>query len=204
VSSNPCAPIIIPKPQRKIPVCLSSEECRRLLESTDHNHYMMLAFRDRAVLAVLVYAGIRRAELLNIRFADLDLEAGRLRISRGKGNRWRFVPLVREAVEAIRDWLELRPECNTDHLFTTISRRPLGVHGIQALFRKAVSHAGIDRPGVTIHSVRHSFASMLLAAGCDLVSIQELLGHASLETTSIYLHVDQARLRDAVAMHPLA
>jgi site-specific recombinase XerD len=204
LQDDPCAPLVVPRSQRKVPVCLSPDECRRLIESTDHNHYTMLAFRDRAVLAVLVYTGIRRAELLGLKLRDLDLEAGRLRVSPGKGGSWRFVPLVPEAAEAIRDWLELRPDCQTSHLFTTISRKPLGVHGLQDLFRRAVANAGIDRPGVTIHSLRHSFATMLLGAGCDLVSIQELLGHASLETTSIYLHVDQAKLRRAVELHPLA
>jgi len=115
----------------------------------------------------------------------------------------RMVPLVPEAIEAVRDWLEFRTDCHHRCLFCTLTRKPLGRNGLHALFRKALRNAAICRPGITLHSLRHSFASLLLKNGCDLVSIKELLGHASLESTSIYLHVERAALQEAVARHPL-
>ena len=203
MATNPCMKITTPKTPRKLPTVLTEDECRALLDSAYQCHYTMLGFRDRAVLSLLVYTGIRRQELLDITLDDIDLEQRWLRVRRGKGNKMRMVPLVPEAIEAVRDWLEFRTDCHHRCLFCTLTRKPLGRNGLHALFRKALRNAAICRPGITLHSLRHSFASLLLKNGCDLVSIKELLGHASLESTSIYLHVDIAALQEAVAKHPL-
>ena len=203
VPRNPCLKIKTPKKERKLPTVLTEGECRALLASAYQCHYTMLGFRDRAALSLLVYTGIRRQELLDITLDDIDLEQGWLRVRRGKGNKMRMVPLVQEAIGAVRDWLEFRTDCDHRYLFCTLTRKPLGRHGLQNLFKKALRNAGISRPGVSVHTLRHSFASLLLRNGCDLMSIKELLGHASLESTSIYLHVDVTALQEAVAKHPL-
>jgi len=114
----------------------------------------------------------------------------------------RLVPLVPEAIGAVEDWLEFRPVCKHRFLFSTLTRKPLGRHGLQDLFRKALMSAGITRPGISVHTLRHTSATLLLRNGCDLMSIKEMLGHASLESTAIYLHVDMASLQAAGAKHP--
>jgi site-specific recombinase XerD len=85
-----------------------------------------------------------------------------------------------------------------------LSGKPLGRHRIQDLFRKAVRNADIARPGITIHPLRHRFASLLLRNGCDLISAKEMLGNASLESTAIYLDVEMSSLTAAFNRHPLA
>ena len=201
---NPCGSISVPKKPRRLPTYLSVGECQRLLAATDTNYYVMLAFRDRAALSLLVYTGIRRSELLNLRLSDVDLQARWLRVTEGKGGKPRVVPLVAPAIAATGDWLEMRPECDHDYLLCGLSRKPLGRKGLYELFSKTLDNAGIQRPGITIHSLRHTFASLLLQNGCDLVSIQRMLGHASLESTAVYVHLDMASLREAVQNHPLS
>ncbi len=204
IVTDPSLKIRSPKKARRLPVTLTEQECRRLLDAAYDSHYTMLGFRDRAVLALLLYTGIRRQELLDLELDDVDLREGWLRVRRGKGNKMRMVPLVPEAASAIEDWLEFGPGPPHQRLFTTLTGKPLGRHGIQDLFRKAVRNADIARPGVTIHSLRHTFAFLLLRNGCDLMSIKEMLRHASLESTAIYLHIEMSSLKAAISQHPLA
>jgi len=204
LAANPTIRIKSPKKAQKLPVTLTEQECRRLLDAAYQGHYTMLGFRDRAVLSLLLYTGLRRQELLELDLDDVDLRQGWLRVRRGKGSRMRMVPLAPEAISAIEDWLEFRPQCRHEGLFATLTGKRLGRHGLQALFRKALSNAGIARPGLTVHSMRHTFASLLLRNGCDLMSIKEMLGHASLGSTAIYLHIEMSSLKVAINRHPLA
>jgi len=204
LAADPTIGIRSPKKARKLPVTLTEQECRRLLDAAYQSHYTMLGFRDRAVLSLLLYTGLRRQELLELDLDDVDLRQGWLRVRRGKGSKMRMVPLALEAISAIEDWLEFRPQCRHQGLLATLTGKRLGRHGLQALFRKALLNAGIMRPGLTVHSMRHTFASLLLRSGCDLMSIKEMLGHASLESTAIYLHIEMSSLKVAMNRHPLA
>ena len=203
-SHDPLARVSTPKKQHRTPTYLTIEECQRLLDATDKNHFFMLAFRDRAIVGTFLYTGIRRGELLALKTDDVDFEARTLAVRNGKGGKGRVIPLCDESIALLQDWLELRPERGHDSLFTTRLGQPLGKHGLQDAFCRAKEAADIKREGVTIHTLRHTFASSLLQNGADLVSIQRLLGHSSLDTTAIYLHVQMDGLREAVAKHPLS
>jgi integrase/recombinase XerD len=111
--------------------------------------------------------------------------------------------LAPEAADAISDWLEFRPEVDHEYLLTGLGGRRLDKNGVVCVFRGIAKRAGVDRRGVSLHTLRHTFASLLLQEGADLVSIQELLGHSDLSTTAIYLHMDAAHLQGAVERHPL-
>jgi site-specific recombinase XerD len=204
IQANPLGRVSTPKLRRRIPNYLTPDECRRLLKATDENHFFDLSFRDRAILATLLYTGIRRAELLALRLTGVDLQTRTLTVRHGKGDRSRVVPLRDDLIALLRDWLELRPDYDHDLLFTNRIGQPLGKHGLQAAFRRAVKGAAIERRGVTIHTLRHTFASTLLQNGADLVSIQTLLGHTSLDTTAVYLHVQMDGLRETVEKNPMA
>lgn len=204
VATNPCRGLTVPRREKAIPEYLIPEECQALLAATRHQHYSLLAVRDYAVLATLIYCGLRRQELLNLRLGDISVPDATLRVVRGKGGRSRIVPLVPQVLEALEAWLQVRPQDAHDQLFTARDGRALRAHGLQDLFRRAARKAGLDRPGVSLHTLRHSFATMLLHSQVDLFSLQKLLGHASIESTAVYLHVDLTRLRAAVASHPLA
>ena len=202
--ANPCRKVSAPKTRQSVPEYLTPEECEALLEATQDQYYSSLAARDRAALSLLIYTGMRRQELLNLTLEDVNLTEGTLRVVSGKGNKTRLLPLVSEAQEVIAQWLEQRPQNGHGQLLTGRDGRPLGTHGLNLLFHRAAKKAGLERDGVTLHTLRHSFATMLLHKRVDLVSLQRLLGHSTLESTAIYLHVDMSRLRDAVQAHPMA
>lgn len=202
--ANPCGSVVLPKKQRRMPAVLSAQEARRVLAASERHSNARLAFRNRAIISLFVFCGLRRAELVGLEVDDVDLRSRWVRARKGKGGKGRSVPLLPEAAEAVADWLELRPEVDHDALFVGIHGQRLKVGGVAKVFRAAADRAGVDREGVTLHTLRHTFASLLLQEGCDLIAIQELLGHADLSSTAIYLHMDASHLQGAVARHPLS
>ena len=194
-----------PRREKSLPIYLSKESLQKLLDAALRQRTAYCAFRDHAIMVTFIYAGVRRGELLNLKVGEADLSAGTLRVVRGKGNKTRIIPLMTELRQAIADWLEYRPPCGHDYLFTTNRGNRIYPSRMQIIWRKTLERSGIKQPGVSMHTLRHSFATLLLQTGnADLVSIQHLLGHIRLDTTAIYLHVDAQQLREAIAAHPLA
>ena len=157
------------------------------------------------MMATLIFTGVRRGELINLRVGDVSLREGTVRVM-GKGSKMRVIPLVDQAIEAIRDWLEFRREqCDHNFLFTTTHDNRIYPSRMQRIWKSILERADIDNDGVTLHTLRHSMATLLLQSGqCSLVEIQKILGHSRLDTTAVYLHVCDGDLRDAVQAHPLA
>jgi len=202
--ANPCASVVLPKKERHMPAVLTAAEARRVLAASEVHSNARMGFRNRAIISLFVFCGLRRAELADLRVDDVDLRARWVRVRRGKGGKGRSIPLVEEAAEAVGDWLEFRPEVDHESLFVGISGEGLKIGGVAKVFTAVAAKAGVNREGVTLHTLRHTFASLLLQEGCDLISIQELLGHADLSSTAIYLHIDASHLQSAVGRHPLA
>ncbi len=156
-------------------------------------------------MATFIYAGLRRGELLGLKIGDADLSAGTLRVVRGKGNKTRIIPMVKELGETIADWLEYRRTKGHDYLFTTNRGNRIYPTRLQIIWRNTLERSGINRSGVSMHTLRHSFATLLLRSGqCSLVEIQQILGHSRLDTAAVYLHFSERGLRDAAHAHPLA
>ncbi|HEY3397861.1 MAG TPA: tyrosine-type recombinase/integrase [Armatimonadota bacterium] len=200
---NPCLGLALPKKRRRLPAVLTVEEAKRLLQASERHTNLRTAFRNRAIIAVLLYCGLRRGEVLGLRVADVDLKSGWLKVHDGKGMKDRLIPMVPAVGEIIADWLEFRPAAAHEFIFTGREGKPLSIKGLIRAFQLVKRRAGLVREGITPHTLRHTFASLLLQEGCDLVSIKEMLGHQDLATTSIYLHVSAPHLQAAVALHPL-
>lgn len=201
---DPMRKLPTPKRESSIPTYLSEEELRPLLNAAQSQRVAFCAFRDYAILATFVFTGMRRSELLNLQLDELDFETEQIRIINSKGNKSRVVPIVRELREALCDWLEFRPDCSHEYVFATVRGNRLSSSRLQRIWSEALRRSGVTRKGVTIHTLRHSFATLLLQSGeCNLVSIQQMLGHTRLDTTAIYLQVTTANLRHAVRAHPL-
>ena len=204
VETDPLRRISLPKKERTLPQYLRADELRALLRAAQTNHITLVAFRNYALMAVLVYTGARRGELLSIRLGDVDLQERLLRVH-GKGGKWRMVPLAPEACSAISDWLEWRPDhCRHDCLFTTSRGNRIHPSRMQRIWAAVLERSGVRTEGISIHTLRHSAATLLLQSGtCDILQIQQLLGHSRLDTTAIYLHVQPSDLRRVMDAHPL-
>jgi integrase/recombinase XerD len=192
LAHDPSAGLKTPKRPRTLPDVLSVEEVEALIARAGRPGD--LGQRDLALIELLYGCGLRASELVTLRVADLDLEGGLLRCV-GKGDKERVVPVGRRALLRGR---------HRDELFVNARGAPLTRQGLHYLVRRYVERAAIDRH-VSPHSFRHSFATHLLAAGADLRSVQEMLGHADVATTQIYTHVTVEHLRETYyATHPRA
>ncbi|MBA2225805.1 MAG: site-specific tyrosine recombinase XerD [Gemmataceae bacterium] len=185
-----------PKLWERIPQVLSPEQVELLLAAPQPQDRFY--YRDRALLETLYATGCRASEVVALRAEDVFLDASFCRC-RGKGNKERVVPLGRAAVSALRDYLAWRASqprlANSAFVFVTRSGRRLSRIDLWTIVKKYCQRAGLPRK-VSPHTLRHSFATHLLAGGADLRAVQEMLGHASIRTTQHYTQVDRKRLRE--------
>jgi integrase/recombinase XerD len=202
LSSDPTALLAAPRQWQNIPKYLNLDEIERLVGAADVSRPTGL--RDRAMLELLYATGLRVSELCRLSLPDLNLEMGVLRAT-GKGRKQRMVPVGKEAISAVRDYLERgRPAIlkgrPSRYLFVTARGGPLTRQAFWKLLRLDGRKAGIFHR-LTPHVIRHSFATHLLERGADLRSVQTMLGHADISTTQIYTHVLRSHLRKTVDQH---
>jgi integrase/recombinase XerD len=187
-----------PKLWRLLPDFLSPPEVDALLASFSTDPGDALACRNRVLLELMYASGLRVSEAASLRVGNLRLDEELLRVI-GKGDKERIVPVGRPAIRQLRRYLEqVRPRllgkaADEGYVFLSRQGRPLDRERLWAIVKEAALRAGIAK-NVHPHTLRHSFASHLLANGADLRVIQEMLGHADISTTQIYTHVDQRRL----------
>jgi len=185
-----------PKLWQRLPVICSEQQVINLLNAPSPKEPFYL--RDKAMLELLYATGIRAGELAGLKTSDLNLDIGYLRCF-GKGNKERVIPIGRAAIAATLEYLtKLRPKLarpfSADFLLLSRTGRPISRIEIWRLVKKYAIRAGMPR-NLTVHTLRHCFATHLLTGGADLRSVQEMLGHVDIATTQIYTHVDQKRLR---------
>lgn len=185
-----------PKRWRTIPRAARYSQIEKLLHAPETTDEFYL--RDRALLELLYATGMRVSEAVDLPVEQVNLELGYVRCM-GKGRKERIIPVGRPAIDAVRRYLEiLRPRLLrdkiTDAIFLSRTGRPLDRSNMWRLVRKYAKIAGAETP-ISPHTIRHSFATHLLAGGADLRIIQELLGHASVMTTQVYTHVDETQLK---------
>ncbi len=203
---DPTADLKAPGKGRTLPRVLTREEVDRLLEAPAGGS--PAAQRDRALLEVMYACGLRASEATGLRVSDVDLDEGLLRAT-GKGSKERLVPIGRRAVAALRTWIHSgRPELvglrEESALFVNQRGGALSRQGLYKIIRGHAGAAGLEGR-MSPHTLRHSFATHLLAGGCDLRVLQEMLGHADIATTQIYTHLSAERLKDQYfSAHPRA
>ena len=158
--------------------------------------------RNRAMLAVMLGAGLRVAELVALAVQDVDLTEGMVRVCNGKGSRDRVVPIGAETVRHLGVWLQARGLVAAPAVFVSLHHgkhrgQGMTTRNVQQWLACLAERAGLPRR-VTPHMLRHTYATTMLRRGLDLREVQTLLGHSSVATTEIYTHVDPVRLRDRV------
>lgn len=187
-------------PARKLPVVLSPEEVERLCAQPETD--TVLGLRDRAILVLLYGTGIRASECAGLRETDVDLEDRTVRV-RGKGGHERTVPLNDTVVRAVALYRRARgPVEATSAFFRTRSGRPMSRGAVYERVRTHGRKAGITKR-VSPHRLRHTFATHLVQAGTNLVTIRDLLGHRCITSTQLYLHVTAREMAEALARHPI-
>lgn len=207
VSVNPLSTIRTPKQEKRLPKCLDLEQIQKLLDTPGDGD--ILAARDKAMLEVLYSSGIRVSELVELDMSDLDMQEGVMRV-RGKGRKDRLTPIGSQAIKALQRYFEMRlaetkaiPPL-TGRVFLNKHGSALSTRSVRRKLDKYLSAAGLD-PGISPHTLRHSFATHLLNNGADLRSVQELLGHQSISTTQIYTHLTTNRMKQVYdSAHPRA
>ena len=207
VSVNPLSTIRTPKQEKRLPKCLDLEQIQKLLDTPGDAD--LLSARDKAMLEVLYSSGIRVSELVELDMADLDLQQGVLRV-KGKGRKDRLTPIGSQAIKALQRYFDLRTAESpnqaplTGRVFLNKHGTPLSTRSVRRKLDKYLVMAGLD-PGISPHTLRHSFATHLLNNGADLRSVQELLGHQSLSTTQVYTHLTTSRMKQVYdKAHPRA
>lgn len=197
IEASPVEFVAAPKAGRHLPDTLTVEEIERIIDSI--TPYTTKGRRDRAMLELLYSCGLRVSELISLRMSDLFFGEGYIRVI-GKGDKQRLVPIGSTARERIMMYLDDRREKekrDTDTLFLNNRGGKLTRIMVFLILRQAVENAGIDKT-VSPHTLRHSFASHLIAGGASIRQVQEMLGHESIVTTEIYTHLDEGRLRSTV------
>jgi integrase/recombinase XerD len=206
IGDDPTAALSAPRRAKRLPQVLNYSEVQKLLAAPRGSEPTTL--RDRALLEVMYACGLRASETIGLELGDVDTHEGFLR-ARGKGSKERLVPLGRQAIAAIASYLRGgRPKLVGDRhepkLFVNFRGGPLTRQGLYKIVQKHARDAGLGGR-MSPHTLRHSFATHLLAGGCDLRAVQEMLGHADISTTQMYTHLSGDRLKEVYFQaHPRA
>ena len=206
IADDPAAKLPTPRRGKKLPEVLSYSEVQKLLAQPRGDDRTVS--RDRALLELMYASGLRASETIGLELSDIDIEAGVLR-ARGKGSKERLVPVGDKALAAVRMYVRSgRPvlvgDSDERKLFVNFRGGPLTRQGLYKIVLRHAESAGL-KGRMSPHTLRHSFATHLLSGGCDLRSVQEMLGHADLSTTQLYTHLSGEDLKEAYfKAHPRA
>ena len=205
IDHNPTDDIELPKLRKRLPAKLSKQEALRVLEVA-YNYpykYRFLRYRNHALFSTFVFAGLRKSEALNLKYADVDLDARTIFVSNGKGGKDRIIPMNHRLVQAYARYLTERRRLNKScpEFFTSLNRN-IGYTdaGLKRVVKQMRTASGIY---FTIHKLRHTFATLMLEGGCDIYSLSKMLGHSNINTTTIYLAASAEHLRAQISKHPL-
>jgi len=208
-STNPVDLIESPRIGRKLPDTLSIEDIDNLINAIDLSYQyngVNLGERNRAIIETLYSCGLRVSELIGLKVSDLFFEEGFIKVT-GKGDKQRFVPISPSTQNYITIWITIRNHIEVqpdskDVLFLNYKGKQLTRAMIFTIIKKLVETTGLKKT-VSPHTFRHSFATHLLENGADLRAIQMMLGHESITTTEIYMHVDRSHLSEVLnKFHP--
>ena len=205
IPSNPAKTLTLPKKDAAIRNTVSDGEIAQLLQTCDRQRNPRQIAFAKAIVSVFVYGGLRRQEALDLMTDDVDLKDGSILVRSGKGSKSRRVYVCNDCVEALREWLALRPtNCTHTYLFAFDPIRRIHFNGLHTLIEDIKAGAGLGQhDNIKPHSLRHACATRMMRNGADLRSIQAFLGHSSLAVTSIYLHTDEERLKEVAHLQSL-
>ncbi len=198
--ANPTKDLDSPKIKKGLPTYLTVEQSIELLDSIDGNN----SKRDYAIITLFLNTGIRLSELVGININDINREDCSL-VVLGKGNKERLVYLNKAAMDAVDDYLQVRPKIKYEKaLFISRNKKRISPKTVQSLVKKYIEASGLNSSKYSVHKLRHTAATLMYQNGTDLRVLQEILGHADLGTTQIYTHIKNDALKSAFDSNPLS
>ena len=211
IEINPAQNLETPKLDKRLPKYLSLEDSKRLLDVASHEDNRN-AERDYAIITLFLNCGLRLSELVGINVKDIDFSECKLNVI-GKGNKERTIYLNKACMNALTEYLDVRPKEGIKHdkknsekaLFLSERKERISNRTVQYIVYKELELAGLDTRKYSVHKLRHTAATLMYQYGnVDIRALQELLGHESISTTEIYTHVSNDQVRSAVERNPLA
>jgi integrase/recombinase XerC len=198
VKTDPTANIKMPKTKQKEPSYLSEQEYKRLLRTVRKNATVYFKERDMAIVTMLLGMGLRLSELTALNIGDVSFDDGSVKITR-KGGKERILPANDEVMISIQRYIRMRKEANPNNpLFLSKRDKRISNASVWHLVKKYMRQAQIEKDKLSPHTLRHTFATMLLRQGENILTIKELLSHKNLRTTERYLHINNDDLKEAV------
>lgn len=204
IKVNPVIDIDMPKIEKTLPIYLSLEQSLKLLKTIENSKLKMVyKKRDYAIVTLFLNCGMRLSELAGINISHVQ-EDNTLKVI-GKGNKERVIYLNQACIYAINEYLKVRPQIEDDAMFLSMRQQRMSNRSIQHMIEKHMKNSGLDTNKYSVHKLRHTAATLLYEYGnADIRSLQEILGHESVNTTEIYTHVNKKALKKMVASNPLA
>jgi site-specific recombinase XerD len=205
ISTELGADIEVPKFERKLPKKLTKQDAIRLLEIVYNFPYKnkFTQLRNHAIFSTFIFAGLRKNELLRLRFSDVDIDNFTIFINQSKGSKDRIVPIGYPLAQSLKRYLEIRKTSRkTCPEFFTSHKNNAGFNET-ALRRLLKKIRGVLKVPFSAHTLRHTFATLMLEGGCDIYSLSKMMGHSDIKTTTIYLSATVEHLRSQMSKHPL-
>ncbi len=203
LDKNPASLLKMPRRHKKIPKFLNDIELAKLLSAPDRvagKRSKKFKLRDKLILNLLAFGGLRKSELLNLNWDDINLGSKYLIVRNGKNKTDRMIPLHENVYELLEGYLSKRLPLKCEALIIGERDKRLGISSLELIFKKYIKLSGLSGKKYTLHSLRHTFATRLLNKNVSLVKIKNLLGHRSIESTEIYLHTTSKELADSIEL----
>ncbi len=204
IEKNPMLPIHAPKLEERIPVYINENDLRKLLEAPKKfARYATHINRDRTMIALLVYTGGRKSEIIHLDWNNVDFKSQVIHIRKGKGKKDREIPLIEPLAIVLLDYYNERHPAPSDPILVSDNNKRISSSDFQNLFRRYLSKCGLANKGYSPHKCRHAFATLLYQNGVDLLTIQKILGHSDLNSTKVYTHIIDDHMREEMAKFPV-
>ena len=205
LTKNPVEDMEIPKVEKRLPSCLTKQDALKLIEVV-YNYpydYKFLRCRNHAIFSTFLFSGLRKKELLKLKYTDVDVENLSIFVNQGKGGKDRIIPICSALAQSLKRYLDERKRLNKTcpEFFASLNLNSgFTDMGLRNLVRKMKVASKIN---FTVHKLRHTFATLMLTGGCDIYSLSKMMGHSDIKTTTIYLSASAEHLRSQMIKHPL-
>lgn len=205
IEENPVEKIEKPKLEQKLPRTLTKDQAKLVLDASFHMRYpyKFLKYRNRALIGIMLLAGLRKGETVNLKANDVSLDDRKIFIRQGKGHKDRVVPINLNLLTILEAYIKDRKRLDKDciYFFTGLQgNKPIGEKCINNLIFKLRKYSKID---FSAHTLRHAFARLMLEGGCDIYTLSKIMGHSKITTTTIYLSCSSQQMSKSIEMHSL-